>query len=97
MNEDREVIGMVQGNLDRIEQRRACEEACKARKKAGKRRLEQVVSRLLWNCAPAALGILGCDMAMDAGLLAPELGTPAVLLAVLYIGICLGRFVKEVR
>ncbi len=97
MNEDREVIRLVNGNRERIEQRRAAEEACKARKRAEKRRLEQAVNRMLWNCLPGSLVILACDMAMGGGLLASELGTQAVLLAVLYIGVQLGRFIKEVR
>ncbi len=97
MNEDREVIRLVNGNRERIEQRRADEAACKARKREEKRRMELAVSRLLWNCLLACLVILGCYRAMGIGRLSSEQGTLAVLLAVLYIGVQLGRFIKEVR
>ncbi len=95
--EDQEVIRLVEGNLARIAREEARRADRDAKRAVAQRRADLARDRLAMNSLPAGLLALGCDMAMDSGMLGRELGIPAIILAVLYIGISLGRYSKEAR
>ncbi len=97
MNEDNDVFQLVDGNNARIQQEEALRAEWKAQREAEKQRISVAVLRMLLGCLPAELVILGSRYAMDQGLLAGELASTMVVLAVLYIGFGLGRLSREVR